>query len=275
MDHADGNFPLCAAPDARARRLAFGVPLRRVATKAGITVLGLRYHSEALAHHVIDRGAGFVDIRWDSEDIGVIEVLIAGEWREVSAVHDGFGGTNAWTWSAARRALRATTPKRKDWEEDVVRRAVEAIKAMNTERSLQFRLIDKPLDAKGVAAMESQLFDGFVVTETAPKTRACDDGHGVSILPHAPEADGEAGPSSGTFGTGSSAGTTSFPPRRRVALRRRGEMRCLFGSPTKNWCRPRRRPPLPRASPRGSPSSGRFTWRRSATANSPASSAAC
>ena len=202
MDHAAGNFPLCAAPDARAKRLAFGVPLRTVASKAGITVLGLRYHSEALARHVIDRGAGSVDIRWDSEDIGVIEVLIAGEWREVPAVHDGFVGTNVWTWTAARRALRTTTPKRKEWEEDVVRRAVEAIKAMNTERSLQFRLIDKPMDAKRVAAMEAQLFDGFVVTGTAPKTRVCDDGHGVSILARAPEEDGDAGPSSGNSDPG-------------------------------------------------------------------------
>ena len=211
MDHETGNFPLCAAPDARARRLAFGVPLRRGASKAGITVLGLRYHSEALARHVIDRGAGSVDIRWDSEDIGVIEVLIAGEWREVPAVHDGFVGTNVWTWRAARRALRATTPKRKEWEEDVVRRAVEAIRAMNTERSLQFRLIDKPLDAKGVAAMEAQLFDGFVVTETVPKTRPSDDGHGVSILPRGRDADGDTGPSSGTFGTGLSP--DARPPR--------------------------------------------------------------
>ncbi len=113
MDHAAGNYPLCAAPDTRAKRLAFGVPLRRVASKAGITVLGLRYHSEALARHVIDGSAGVVDIRWDPEDIGVIEVLIAGEWREVPAVHDGFVGTDARTWIAARRALRATTPKRK------------------------------------------------------------------------------------------------------------------------------------------------------------------
>ncbi len=67
-----------------------------------------------------------------------------------------------------------------------MRRAVEAIVAMNTERSLQFRLIDKPIDATHLATLETQLFDGFVVTETAPKTRACDDGHGVSILPRRP-----------------------------------------------------------------------------------------
>ena len=50
-DHAAGNYPLSAAPDTRAKRLAFGVADRRVATKAGVTVLGLRYHSEALARH--------------------------------------------------------------------------------------------------------------------------------------------------------------------------------------------------------------------------------
>lgn len=96
---------------------------------------------------------------------------------------------------------------------------------MNTERSLQFRLIDKPLDAAGVAAMEAPLFDGFVVTETAPKTRACDDGRGVSILPRGQEAEGARGTLVGRPRHRSSAGTTSFAPRRRVAVRRRGEVR--------------------------------------------------
>lgn len=210
-DHASGNFPLSAAPDARAKRLAFGLPLERVATKAGITVLGVRYHSEALARLVLDSGPGEVVIRWDPEDIGVIEALFAGEWREVPAVHDGFVGINAQVWLAARRKLRATTPRRKAWEADVVRRAIEAITAMNTERALQFRLLDKPFDAERLVQLESHLFDGFCVTETAPKTRACGDGSGISVLPRDPGADSYPGPLPASFPDGLSRNAN--PPR--------------------------------------------------------------
>ncbi len=193
-DHAAGNYPLRAAPDARSRRLAFGTSLSRTATRAGVTVMGVRYHSEALARSYVENGPRAIDLRWDAEDIGEVEALIDGEWRAVPAVHDGFDGLHAQVWIAARRALRTTSPNQRQWEEDVVRRAIAAIGAMNAQRSLQFGLIDHGWDEVRVKQLEESLFTGFHVTATASKTRACVDGHGVSVVPRAPEDEAACAP---------------------------------------------------------------------------------
>lgn len=195
-DHADGNVPLRAAPDARSKRLAFGIPLSRMATREGVTVLGVRYHSEALARSIVAKGPREIDLRWDAEDIGVIEACIDGEWRPTPAVHDGFDRLHAQLLLAARRALRATSPQRQRWDEDVVAQAIAAIEAMNAHRSLQFGLTEQPWDAARVKSLEAMLFSAFEVTATAPRTRACADGHGVSILPAMPDAPGEPTPGS-------------------------------------------------------------------------------
>ena len=94
-DHRDGNYPLRAAPDARQKRLAFGLALTRRAGQKGVTVLGVRYHSEALADHVLRKGSRDVDARWDEEDIGAVKVRIDGAWTPVEAVYPGFDGQNA------------------------------------------------------------------------------------------------------------------------------------------------------------------------------------
>ena len=188
-DHREGNFPLHAAPDARSKRLAFGLRLSRMATKAGVTVLGVRYHSPELASHVIRNGPGLVDIRWDEEDIGAVEVCAGEKWLEVPAVNPGLEGVHARVWITARRALQTRAPERKRWDEDVVRKAVEDITALNTHRSLQFRLIDKAISPEYLKTLEEGLYDGFRMTATMPKTRPS-DGPGCSIIPRAPDFDG-------------------------------------------------------------------------------------
>jgi putative transposase len=142
-DHEDGNFPLRAAPDTRAKRLAFGLALSRRATREGITVLGVRYHSGTLAAAFVRRGATDVDVRWDPEDIGSIEACIDGKWLEVPAVHHGFDGIHAQVWISARRTLRSNAPRRAKWEEGIVDQAIQDIVNLNEHCSLKFRLIDK------------------------------------------------------------------------------------------------------------------------------------
>jgi putative transposase len=190
-DHRAGNYPLRAAPDRRARRLAFGLTLKRRARREGVVILGVRYHSEALAQFVTRRGASTVDLRWDPEDIGVVEVSIDGQWQEVPAVHAGLDGLHVQLWIAGRRALGASDPRRKQWEEDTIAEAIEAIKAMNQHRSLQFQLIDKPRSERQIEALEGGLFDGFRVPATSPKLRSRGDGPDRSVVPVGPV---EAGP---------------------------------------------------------------------------------
>jgi putative transposase len=198
-DHRVANYPLQAAPDRRAKRLAFGLALTRRAGREGIVVLGVRYHSQALAAFVVRRGPASVELRWDPEDLGSVEVRIDGSWKELPAVHVGFDGLHAQLWIATRRALRTSEPRRKQWEEDTVAEAIEAIKAMNLQRSLQFRLIDKDHSDKQIEALENGMFDGFRVIATSPKLHASSDGHGRSIVPVAPE---EADPTDRPKGVG-------------------------------------------------------------------------
>ena len=193
-DHASGNFPVRAVPDAPARRRAFGTRAQRTATLEGITYMGVRYHSAELARSVLRKGPGLLDIRWDAEDIGAIEVCIDREWQPVPAVHGGFDGLHAQVWIAARRALKASGPRHGGWEEDVVFQAIKDIEAMCAHRSLQFGLIDKSWTDQQLEDLEATLFSGFRITQTVAKTRACGDGQGRTILPQEPGADRASDP---------------------------------------------------------------------------------
>jgi putative transposase len=186
-DHRDGNYPLRPAPDRRAKRLAFGLRASRVAAKDGIVVLGVRYQAEALASSVLHRGKRPVDLRWDPEDLGMIEVCIDGAWLEVPAITSGFDGLHVQIWLAARRALRTSSPRQVEWEEAVVADAIEAIKALNQHRSLQFGLIDKGYTPQRLEELEREMFASFKMIETRPKLLDDASGPGRSIAPAEPE----------------------------------------------------------------------------------------
>ncbi|SIO39365.1 putative transposase [Rhodovulum sp. ES.010] len=191
-DLMDGNFPLRAAPEMRTKRCAFGLRLNRRLTREGLRVLGVRYHHEALAATVIEGGHKTVELRWDPEDLGAVEVVIDGQAHEARAVHDGFDGVDAHTWIAARRALRAKSASRKAWEEEVVFRALDDIEALNTRKQLQYGLVDKPITAERLKHLEESLFAGFHITGNTPKTRTPLDGVGRVIEPRAPEEEPQA-----------------------------------------------------------------------------------
>lgn len=187
IDHRAGNYPARGAPDARQKRLAFGVNLSRRAGREGVTILGVRYQSQALAEFVLKQGNVFVDVRWDEEDIGAIEVRVGGAWIPVGAVDPTLKGQSARVWVAARRALRTRDPQRISWEQDVVRKAIDDISGMNTHRMLQFGPIERSMSVAELERLEESLFDGFRVVPTKPKTRPS-DGPGRSIVPLAPDA---------------------------------------------------------------------------------------
>lgn len=109
-DLEDGNFPLHIAPGARQKRLAFGLPLKRIVQQDGIRALNVQYHSGDLARWYLKHGSQQVQVRWFDEDLGVIEAFLDGSWTEIPSSSDAFKGVDATTWAAARRALRARDP---------------------------------------------------------------------------------------------------------------------------------------------------------------------
>lgn len=203
LDHFEGNYPLKALPSRAEKRCALGLPLTRRATKTGIQVLGVRYHSEELARALLVSGNQTVRLRWDVTDIGAIQVEFDGAWHEVPAVHPGFEGRHAQSWIAARRSLRARDPRRKAWTESIIDEALAAIDRLGQQRSLEFGLIDKVYDLNWFKRVEDELFSGFEVTANVPATELAPDGHGRSILPDPPEASTDA--------SGSEAATTEAP----------------------------------------------------------------
>jgi len=192
-DHDAGNYPLHALPPREHQRLAFGLPLKRQLRKDGISILGLRYNSEELARWFLPRGNQHVDVRWDHQDIGAVSVHFDGRWNEVKTVHElsrhdqPFDGLSAAEWTAANRALRTGDPKRKEWDENVVFAALDAIKGMNAQKQTAFKIVDRNWNEKTFIDREA-LFSGFSVQKSAPKTRDSEDGFGRSIEPRAPQS---------------------------------------------------------------------------------------
>lgn len=191
-DRKNGNYPLHALPTRQQRRLGFGLPLVRTLQKDGVTVLGLRYHSDDLARWHLAHGNHQIDIRWDHKDIGAISAHFDGRWHEISTVHAldrdnrPFDGLSAAEWTAANRALRASDPKRTAWDESVVFAALEDIQALNTRKKLEFKLIDRNWNEKTFVDREAA-FSGFSIRATAPKTRDADHFPGRGIVPRAPD----------------------------------------------------------------------------------------
>jgi putative transposase len=187
-DMESGNYPLRALPDGRSKRLAFGAQFKRAVKREGITVMGIRYHSEDLALFYMQPGSKQVDVRWDQTDLGAIEVYLDGAWREVPAVHDRFRGLNLHVWLKARRALRAKSASRRAWEEEVVFNAIDDIEALAKDRSTAFGIVGTSISDKRLKELEAELFMSFRITETQ-SLRADGQDAGREITPREHDPD--------------------------------------------------------------------------------------
>ncbi len=192
-DQEDGNFPLRAAPTRRRKRLALGLPLTRVAQQDGIRVMNVQYHNEKSARWFLKHANKEVKVRWLDENIGSIEVQMDGVWQEVEAVSPIFHDVDASTWAAARRAaasraLRAKDGKRKEWEEGVIRRALDDIEALNAKRGAAYKIMDHAWSEKRLVALEEEAVANFTVVKDREELTTPARGRGRSIEPKAPEA---------------------------------------------------------------------------------------
>lgn len=186
-DMKDGNYPLHSAPTQRQKRLAFGLPLTRIVQKGGIRALNVNYHSGDLARWFLKYGSQAVEVRWFDEDLGVIEVLLEGQWTEVPATTDLFNGVDASTWSAARRALRAKDPKRKAWEEDAIFSAIRSIEALTAERKAAYSVLDHGWTIERFNQVEDEAVVSFDIVTNRPVTTEAADSYGMSVVPEEPD----------------------------------------------------------------------------------------
>lgn len=186
MDIAAGNYPLHAAPDNTAKRIAFGLPRKSRANREGVTVLGLQYQSKALAALVFNQGEQYVDIRWDEENIGKISANIDGVWETLDCVEEGFEGVHAQVWIAACRSLRAQDPAQKEWERRIARDAIKSITAIGAQASLEFQLLEKGYDEAYLRSVEASLLSSIRLVPDRPQLEAVPGELGRTIVPAAP-----------------------------------------------------------------------------------------
>lgn len=174
----------------RHRRAIFGERLTRTLSKEGITVMGVRYHSERLALCMTRKEGREVQVRWHPDDLGAVMARIDrdGEWFEVPSVETAFDGVTAQEWLAARRELQAADPDRKAFEQDVIRKAIMAIEGRSTDaRTLAGLLVNVWTDER-IKQEEARLFIGFRVVANRQAGRAADC-LGRSIPDPVPNAD--------------------------------------------------------------------------------------
>lgn len=160
------KFGVQPPPDLGRRRLIFGQERAKTMTRQGITILGVRYHSEVLARFMTKSEDRTVSVRWYPEDIGAIWVELGGRWFEIPAVFDRYRGVSAQEWLHAAAEIRAQNSRNAEVNFAVVREALDFIKTTNTAAMMRVGLIMEDWTEKRMNYEEDRLFIGFKTSET-------------------------------------------------------------------------------------------------------------
>lgn len=160
------KFGVQPPPDLSRRRLIFGNERERTLTRKGITILGVRYHSEALARFMANSHDKKITVRWYPEDIGAIWAELNGRWFEIPAVFDRYIGVSAQEWLHAAAEIRAQNSQNAEINRAVVRQAVDYIKETNSAAMTRVGLIMEDWSEKRLDYEEDRLFIGFKTSET-------------------------------------------------------------------------------------------------------------
>lgn len=185
-DLRNGNTPLRTAPNLRRKHIALGVALARVLQKDGIRVMNIQYQSIELAEHYLKHGKQTLEVRWNEENLGTIEVHLVDGWQTVPAIIDTFQGVHASNWLRACRSLKSSDPKRKEWEIDIAMAAIRDIEAMNTNAKAAFHILDHDWSEERLQKVEAEALTSFTTAPARVKTVTAPDGHGRIVTPAVP-----------------------------------------------------------------------------------------
>ncbi|KIC07216.1 hypothetical protein RA19_24765, partial [Leisingera sp. ANG-M1] len=123
--------------------------------KEGLTVLGVRYHSERLADWMLRMDKCDVELRWHPKDIGAIEVRLGNDWFTVPAIDHELDGVPAQIWLSATRDVRSRNPKAKRINTEVVQQAIKAISERNAEAMALANLVVEDWSPERIAREEN------------------------------------------------------------------------------------------------------------------------
>ena len=168
-------------PEMADRRAIFGERLLRRLRKEGVTVLGMRYHSEQLARWMTSKEDRDVEVRWHPDDMGTVTVYLGGKKLQVGTAVPGFDGVTARQWLAACRELRSVDPARRTFERETVWAAIRAVEARSTAATTLAGLLVDDWSPARFQHEEDRLFIGFRVTNDRQAQPAAVDGIGRLI----------------------------------------------------------------------------------------------
>lgn len=196
------KYGVQSPPDMHHSRLVFGQRQKYNLEKTGITVLGVRYQSEALATWMRRKDPHKVDVRWHPKDIGAISVKMGPDWFEIPAVDSSLEGVAAQTWLTAVRNVRAASPASNRVDMVAVREAIKAIASRNAKAMSAASLNLEDWSGDAADRAEARVIAGVEFFERkAPKQTAGKVGRELPDAIDAQSADPAAGPSSSTDAT--------------------------------------------------------------------------
>ncbi|EPX76420.1 Mu transposase C-terminal domain-containing protein [Salipiger mucosus] len=155
-------------PDMRRCRLIFGRREKRVLSKEGITMMGVRYHSKLLADWMMRKDPHKVDVRWHPKDIGTIGVRLGSDWYEIPTVFHGLEGVPAQCWLNAVNDAKASRPNATTFNLDAIVEAVHAIQQRNAEATQLAGLLVEDWGEERVAHTEQNVFLGTEFSRSEP-----------------------------------------------------------------------------------------------------------
>ena len=168
-------------PDMATQRTIFGARLPHKLSREGVTVLGIRYHSEELARWMTRKEERDIEVRWHPDDIGAVTAYVGGQKFHVRAVVPGFEGVSARQWLASVRELRATDPARKTHDRKTIMAAIKAIETRSTAATTLAGLLVDEWSPERFRQEEDRYFIGFRIAVDGQAQPVAADGIGRSI----------------------------------------------------------------------------------------------
>ncbi|MEM1088422.1 MAG: Mu transposase C-terminal domain-containing protein [Pseudomonadota bacterium] len=149
----------------RTRRLAFGLPMRRVPSREGVRIQGLQYNNKSLQRAT--RGhRGEVVVYVDPLDLGAVTVVVGRESIHVSAPSSSFRGVTLDEWRDAQKLLQQTVAASQRVDLTAIREALEAIRQQDTDARRRRGLTCDGIDLEQARRLESKLYAGLQVDST-------------------------------------------------------------------------------------------------------------
>jgi putative transposase len=154
-------YDVTAPPDPNTLRSVFGIPLVRTLGNEGIRILGLRYWSEELVRHFLDRGKQEIEVKLDPHDVGEISVRIGKAWHVARCVRREVHGVSLRTWVEAASEMRRVNVHAAALTEPIVLEAIRSIEAVSAGAQMREGIADPTPTTAQINHLDRSVLYGF------------------------------------------------------------------------------------------------------------------